>query len=229
MLTLGLDTATGWGCLGLLRGTDVLAETGWQAGRNQAEEFLPALAETMRRLDLAPADLDLIAVGRGPGSYTGLRIGLAMGEAIAYALGKPLTGVSTLAALAENGAGYPGPICPVLAAKRGEVYAALYQQGRVLADPAPFTYEALSARLAAAGAAEILLIGGQNALDSLPEQIAKVRLLRCAAEQAHPRGATIARLGAARPGEPVLPAYLRLTEAEARFGTTLYDLDGGNP
>lgn len=217
MLTLGFDTATDWGCLGLIRDGTVLAETGWLAGRDQAEKFLPALAETMARVGLVPADLDLIAVGCGPGSYTGLRIGLAMAQAVGLALGKPVAGVGTLAALAANGAGHDGLVCPVLAARRNEVYAAVYDRERELIPPASFSPEALAARLEALEG-RILVVGSGARLLGQANAAGAGRLVWGSEEQGLPRGSSVARLGQARPGEPARPAYLRRTEAEERLG-----------
>jgi tRNA threonylcarbamoyladenosine biosynthesis protein TsaB len=90
-------------------------------------------AEAGRVLEKAErpfAELDLIAVGLGPGSFTSLRVGLATAKAFAFALGKPLVGVSSLKAMAwQMRERLPGLVCPIIDARRGEVYAAVYQSG----------------------------------------------------------------------------------------------------
>lgn len=217
MLTLGFDTATGWGCLGLVRDGELLAETGWQVGRNQAEQFVPVLDGLLSRAGLQPADLDLIAVGCGPGSYTGLRIGLAMAEALAFSLARPLTGVGTLEAMAANGAGFSGPVCPVLPARRGEVYAAVYRDGEEAVPPAPFAATALLARLASLEDGPCLVLGGGVLQGALPAA-GTAELIFGRPEQGLLRGGAVARLGAARPERPARPAYLRRTEAEEKMG-----------
>lgn len=219
MLILGLDTATDWGCLGLFRDGAVVAETTWRVGRNQAERFVPALQETMDRAGLAAGDLDLIAVGCGPGSYTGLRIGLAMAGALSFTLARPMTGVGTLEALAVNGDGFPGLVCASILARRGEVYAAVYRGGRVLLPAAPRDPVMLHRELAALGRSEVLVLGNgaESILSRAPAD--GPALVRGRPEQDVVRGSIVARLGAEHPHEPARPLYLRRTEAEERrFG-----------
>jgi tRNA threonylcarbamoyl adenosine modification protein YeaZ len=113
MLTLAFDTATGVATSALVRDGDVLGE---HAGR--AVEVLADADELLRSAGCTPRDLDLLAVGVGPGSFTGVRIGLAAARGVALALGLPVAGVSTLEALA---AGAPGAD-PVIDARRGEIF-----------------------------------------------------------------------------------------------------------
>src|SRR5881409_1759157 len=114
MLTLAFDTATGAATSALVRDGDVLGE---RTGR--AVEILADAGELLSAAGLAPRNLDLLAVGVGPGSFTGVRIGLAAARGVALALDLPVAGVSTLAALA---AGAPGAL-PVIDARRGEIFA----------------------------------------------------------------------------------------------------------
>lgn len=220
MLTLGFDTATGWGCLGLIRDGTVLAETGWRVERNQAEQFLPVLAEMVARTGLVPAEIDLIAAGCGPGSYTGLRIGLAIAEALSFSLGRPVTGVSTLAALAANGAGFPGLVCPMLTSRRGEIYAAAFQAGQEVIPPGAFAPPALLARLLSFRIDRVLVLGSGTGLMAPYHRAEEIHLIFGHAEQHLLRGSAVARLGTAKPGEPARPVYLRRTEAEERMAET---------
>jgi tRNA threonylcarbamoyladenosine biosynthesis protein TsaB len=113
MLTLAFDTATDVATSALVRDGEVLGE---RSGR--AVSVLADADELLRAAGAAPSDLDLLAVGVGPGSFTGVRIGLATARGIGLALDLPVAGVSTLAALA---AGAPGAV-PVIDARRGEVF-----------------------------------------------------------------------------------------------------------
>ena len=98
---------------------------GSPSGPRTPTELLPAIDEVMERAGVGFADLDAIAVGLGPGTFTGLRIGVATARALAKANDLPLRGVSSLAALAAGIAG--GLRLPLIDAKRGEVYAALFE------------------------------------------------------------------------------------------------------
>jgi tRNA threonylcarbamoyladenosine biosynthesis protein TsaB len=113
MLILAFDTATGVATSALVADGAVLGE---RTGR--AATVLADADELLRAAGAAPADLGLLAVGVGPGSFTGVRIGLAAARGLALALDLPVAGVSTLDALA---AGQPGAV-PVIDAKRGEVF-----------------------------------------------------------------------------------------------------------
>lgn len=200
----------------MVRDGVVQAEAGWEAGRNHAEQFLSVLAGIMERLGIAAGELDLIAVGCGPGSYTGLRIGIAMAEAISFTLGCRICGVDSLAALAENGAGFPGYICPAFAARRGRVYAAVYKDGAAVAPPASYTREALVGTLAELEAGPLLLLGDAAAFIGTPAALARLAPIAGRPEQNRLRGAVLARLGARDPARPARPAYLKKTEAEER-------------
>jgi tRNA threonylcarbamoyladenosine biosynthesis protein TsaB len=114
MLTLAFDTATSVATSALLRDGDVLAER-----TSRAVRVLADAQELLDESGARPGDLSRVVVGTGPGSFTGVRMGLAAGKALALALELPLAGVSTLEALA---AGAPGTI-PVVDAGRREVFA----------------------------------------------------------------------------------------------------------
>src|SRR3989440_10279705 len=116
MLTLAFDTATDVATCALVRDGEVLGER-----TSRAVTVLADADELLREAGFAPTGIDLIAVGVGPGSFTGLRIGLAAARGLALALDLPVAGVSTLDALA---AGTPGA-GPVLEARRGEGFVGL--------------------------------------------------------------------------------------------------------
>jgi tRNA threonylcarbamoyladenosine biosynthesis protein TsaB len=124
VLTLAFDTATDVATVALVRDGEVLGER-----RSRAVSVLADADELVRAAGARPADLDLVAVGVGPGSFTGVRIGLAAARGLALALDVPVAGVSTLDALA---AGAPGAV-PVIDARRREVFASVDGGPRCLA------------------------------------------------------------------------------------------------
>ncbi|HYG57139.1 MAG TPA: tRNA (adenosine(37)-N6)-threonylcarbamoyltransferase complex dimerization subunit type 1 TsaB [Symbiobacteriaceae bacterium] len=129
MRILALETATSACTVAVMDHGSLLAETVLQVPRAHSTRLMPLIAQAVADSGLAKADLDAIAVGVGPGSFTGLRIGLATAKALAYALGKPCVGVSTLKAMAYGTGAQIGLVVPMLDAKRGEVFAAVYAAG----------------------------------------------------------------------------------------------------
>jgi tRNA threonylcarbamoyladenosine biosynthesis protein TsaB len=123
VLTLAFDTATAVATSALVDGDEVLGER-----VSRAQTMLEDVDALLRQAGAHPSDLDRLAVGLGPGSFTGVRIGLAVARGLALSLDLPGSGVSTLAALA---AGAPGAL-PVIDAKRREVFTLLDGEPRVL-------------------------------------------------------------------------------------------------
>ncbi len=126
MTLLALDTATQFISLALHDGQRVLAEQTWHSPNNHTVELAPAVRDLLDHADLTPADLTALAVSIGPGSYTGLRIGVALAKGIATARGLPLVGISTLDILAAAQPQATGALILVLPAGRGRVVTARY-------------------------------------------------------------------------------------------------------
>ncbi len=131
-----LETATEVCSAAISRAGRVLAAKETIEGYNHSEKLTAFIEELMEENDIPMANLDAVCVSRGPGSYTGLRIGVSVAKGICYALGKPLISVGTLDALAYQVAHNPldygltldssALLCPMIDARRMEVYTALY-------------------------------------------------------------------------------------------------------
>ncbi|MGH2371592.1 MAG: tRNA (adenosine(37)-N6)-threonylcarbamoyltransferase complex dimerization subunit type 1 TsaB, partial [Chloroflexota bacterium] len=129
-LLLALDTSTSVGGVALCRGATVLGEETWLAGGQQTSQVLPAAARLWERAGHTAGDLQVVAVATGPGSFTGLRIGVSLGKGFALALGLALVGVSTLDVIAYQHRQAPSPLCAVVGAGRGRCYAGFYERRR---------------------------------------------------------------------------------------------------
>jgi tRNA threonylcarbamoyl adenosine modification protein YeaZ len=133
MLVLALDTTTRTGSCALARdGRTVLEQTG-DGTRSQAARLPADLMGLLSLAELPLADVDVFAVATGPGSFTGLRVGIATMQGLSFAMGKPLVGISALDALAV--AGGNGRVLTWVDAWRGEVYSACYQGGIQVDEP----------------------------------------------------------------------------------------------
>jgi tRNA threonylcarbamoyladenosine biosynthesis protein TsaB len=129
MITLAMECATETVGLALLDGEGILAEFYLGPGRHHAEVLLPALEKLLLLSRIPIEKIDLLACTTGPGSFTGVRMGVSTVKGLALAIGKPIVGVSTLETLAMNAVPTSGLICPLLDARRGQVYAGLYRMG----------------------------------------------------------------------------------------------------
>ena len=191
-----------------------------------ARELMPAVVEALEQSGLHGSDLDAIAVGVGPGTFTGLRIGVATARALASAWGTELRPVSSLAALAAGataaGSGdAPAPDGPVLAlidARRGQVFAALFEDGTQRWAPFAATPHAVAERVADAGLKPLAVGDGSVRFRDVLEAVA-VRVAPDGSRAHVVRGLSICRLASdvsPAPPEAVLPDYLRPPDAKPR-------------
>ena len=126
MYVLAVDSSSVSGSVALLNDEQVLFEEIIHTGLNHSQTLLPAVAELFARTGRKNSDIDLFAVTTGPGSFTGLRIGVSLIKGFALATSKPVAGVSTLEALSQNLFACRSVICPFMDAKKKQVYAALF-------------------------------------------------------------------------------------------------------
>lgn len=220
MLTLALDTATKVCAVGLVRDGKVLGEYEISVGLTHSEGLIPQMDQLLSRTGLEKTEIDRIAVSLGPGSFTGLRIGLAAAEAAAYAWQCGVCGVSTLAAMAYNLPVEGTVLVPVLDAQKGNYYAAFYSWdgGRVQELRGAFTTAGTDLPgLLAAVEKPAVLLGEYDRLTTLawpdnvhfaPEQVRwpKASSVALAAEQAE----TLTGEGLFS----LRPYYIRKSEAE---------------
>ena len=127
MKILSLDSSAAVASVALCEDTELLAEYTLNNGNTHSETLLPMIEHVLSGFGLSVSDIDLFACSSGPGSFTGVRIGAATLKGLAFGSDKPCVGVSTLEAIAENLSLANGLICPVMNARRSQVYTALFR------------------------------------------------------------------------------------------------------
>lgn len=125
-MLLALDTSTSTASIAAVRDGRLAAEITWDVGRRHSQELVERLNQLLDVCRATPADINWIAVALGPGSFNGIRVGIATARSLAFALGARLVGSPTLDVIAFGHAQHCGMVCAVLEAGRGEVYAAWY-------------------------------------------------------------------------------------------------------
>lgn len=129
MKILGIDTSTPIGSVALIDDDNIVAEHTLNIVHAHSSRLMPAIDAVLKWGEITPHDLDGCAVGIGPGSFTGVRIGVATVKSLCYAVDKPIVGVSTLEAIAYNLRWTNGLVCPILDARRSEIYGAIFHGG----------------------------------------------------------------------------------------------------
>lgn len=215
-MLLALDTATPAGSIALAEAGAILAVRTFDAGREHSRRLFPEIAGVLADARRRREEIDALAVTIGPGSFTGLRIGLSAAKGLCLALAAPLVAVSTLEALAGRLPWCRLPVCALLDARRGEVYAGVYDTSQ----GAPRLLEAECAMdpqdlLARWRDRDVLFTG--DGVDRWPDLLSSIPGARLAPAPARrPCAATVAWLAQARlqAGQTVDPAtaepvYLR--------------------
>ena len=127
MLVMGIDTSTMQGGVALLSGQGVISEYTLNIKATYSERLLPLIERALQDAGITLGHVEGFAVAVGPGSFTGLRIGLSTAKGLVVAGGQPLVGVSTLEAMAWTLPFCAHQVCPILDARKGEVYCALFR------------------------------------------------------------------------------------------------------
>lgn len=226
MKILGLDSATLVAGIAIIDDDKILADARHdQSGRTA--DLLVTLDAVCKRAGVSPMELDAVAVGAGPGSFTGLRIGMATAKGIAFAAQKPLWAVSSLAALAHDGTTHlaneqlfpylDGVVVAVLDARRGEVFAGCYDDGALLGEERVFAPAELGPWVASLVGDRLVSYAG-DAIDAFPD------VLGALGDRWHrttPSGISVAQLALSGARVDVLvgggPTYIRPSEAEVMY------------
>ena len=224
MKILGIDTSTPIGSIALIDGDNLVAEHTLNIVQAHSSRLMPAIDSVLKWGNITVEALDGCAVGIGPGSFTGIRIGVATIKSVCYALDKPIVGVSTLEAIAYNLQSTNGIICPLLDARRNEIYGTVFHGGtewqRLSEDlclPIDAFLDRLDTDVPSNGIINFVGDGLLTYGDAVRERLG---------QNAHfvdpifnvPRGATIAHLGTQRLRDGESDSYWTLVPNYVRIG-----------
>lgn len=225
MTILAIDTSNYPLGVALIEDNQVLGEYMTNLKKNHSVRIMPAIQTLMKDCERTPAQLTKIVVAKGPGSYTGVRIGVTIAKTLAWSLKIPLVGVSSIEIIAAGAGRYfDGYISPLIDARRGQVYTGLYAYQSGELTTVKEDRLVLSADWAAALKEvnkPILFVGNDLPLhQAVIEETLSTQALFAAITEHNPRPSELALLGKDKQGEDIhsfVPNYIRLAEAEAKW------------
>ncbi|MDD4310947.1 MAG: tRNA (adenosine(37)-N6)-threonylcarbamoyltransferase complex dimerization subunit type 1 TsaB [Eubacteriales bacterium] len=196
MMMLAIEATSAIATVALFQDGNLLAEREADASKKHAETLLPLIDELLEENGATISQIDLFAVDIGPGSFTGVRIGVSIVNALAFATGKKIVPINALYALSLGAGETERPIAAMIDARNGNAYAALYQAGQTLLDPCAVEIETWKAKLPP----DTVLIGDTQA-----------------ETKTVPRASLVGRAALLHPelaADEVEPVYLRPSQAE---------------
>lgn len=215
---VALDTSTWWAGVALVADGRVVLESRRRVTDSHAARLLPMLDETLAEAGWERRSIDAFAAVRGPGSFTGIRVGLGLLRGLALASGRPCVGVGALDAMAQERGDAPGARVPVLDASRGEVYAAVFEAAGTPPTATRPAWMGLPATVIASAPAGSILFGAGADAFAAEFEAAGLAVERGRAGCGVAGAAGIVawrRLAAGAPhGADVEPLYLRPADAE---------------
>ncbi|SFC99882.1 tRNA threonylcarbamoyladenosine biosynthesis protein TsaB [Bacillus sp. OV322] len=224
MKVLAIDTSNFTLGIALIEGSQIIGEYVTNLKKNHSVRVMPAIETLLKDCETAPGEIGKIVAAKGPGSYTGVRIGVTIAKTLAWTLKVPLSGVSSLEALAANGRYFNGLISPLFDARRGQVYTGLYQYGESGIETVHEDTNILSSEWAAKlkeFGKPVLFVGQDISLhkEAISEQLGDLAVF--SPPQAYiPRPSELAFIGRDKSEEDIhhfVPNYVRLAEAEAKW------------
>lgn len=226
MKTLAIDTSNQTLAVAVVDGQEVLGQSQTMAIKNHSTALMPAIDGLMQAVGMAPKELEQIVVAKGPGSYTGLRIGVTTAKTLAQTLNIPLIGVSSLKTVAANCVGVSQVIVPLFDARRQNVYAGAYQWHNGTLETRikdqHISLSELLAQLKAVDGQEVLFVGADTVKfkDMIEAELPTARINQVSLWN-YPNGVVLAAI--AKEEAPVasihdfVPDYLKLVEAEEKW------------
>ena len=220
MLILAFESSAKSASVALVKDGALLSQYSQCSALTHSRTLLPMAEDMLKNAEIKLSEVDLIAVAHGPGSFTGIRIGVSTVKGLSWAADKPCVGVSTLEAMAWHGLLSGGYVCPVMDARRQQVYNALFKiedgKPQRITDDRPIALAQLADEVRSLNA-PVLLVGDGAALT---EKFFRENSVPCriAPENLRWQSAWGVAMAASdkQPGtsETLLPVYLRLSQAE---------------
>lgn len=221
MIVFGIDTCCMSATAALLSDDRLIAQVVLNNNKTHSQKIMPLVEFMLKQADLKASDIDCFAAAVGPGSFTGVRIGVATAKALAYATDKPCVAVSTLKALSYNVPEFDGIICPILDARREQVYNALFKGRERLCDDRALSIDGLLDELIHTDDKIMFLGDGLPVFaDKINERL-KDRAVFASASQRMNLASSVAQIGYEEflsgntiDNSDLVPEYLRLSQAE---------------
>lgn len=223
MNIFGIDTCCMAATAAVVSDDRLVAQIVQNNKRTHSQKIMPMIEFMLKEAEIELSDIDCFAAAVGPGSFTGVRIGIATVKALAHMTDKPCVAVSTLHALANNVAHFDGIICPILDARRGQVYTALFNGGNMcrIAEDSACSIAELCKELAGTGERVMFLGDGVAAFGEQISNALGDKAIFAQRMQRMNLAASVAEIGCEKfvLGETIsysalVPEYLRLSQAE---------------
>lgn len=224
MIWLGIDTSNVPLSVAVVKDNQLIVEWTSSIKVTHSVGAMPAVEEALKQASIKPGDIDAIAVAEGPGSYTGVRIGVTIAKTLAWTLKVPVVGISSLQTLAANGSLFNGLICPIMDARRGNVFSAIYSNELIV--DLPDGHYALETILETLAAKEdnVLFVGKDVSIHwEAIQHILGKRAVRAPFYLDLPRASVVIEQAMKKPLPSIeethhfVPDYKRITEAETNW------------
>lgn len=224
MKTLTIDTSTNILGVAILDKTELIGQKITRVNQDQSSRLMPAIVELMEDVNIVPQDLEKVIVAEGPGSYTGIRIGVTVAKSLAWALDIPVIGVSSIESLAYQAILRDGLVCAFFDARRENVFAGIYRvtNGKVTSvkPDANLTFSDLEKMLVSQKEKVVLLSPDIKKFEDLMSEELKTLAIIPELPIHISNPSNLALIGINRSNESThqfIPKYLRMAEAEVNW------------
>ncbi|MBB6454859.1 tRNA threonylcarbamoyladenosine biosynthesis protein TsaB [Salirhabdus euzebyi] len=224
MKVLAMDTSNQVMSVAILNDNQVIGEYTTNVKQNHSVRLMPAIDRVMKDAGIQPNEIEKMAVAVGPGSFTGVRIGVTTAKTMAWSLNIPLVGVSSLELVAYNCILFNGKICSFFDARRGQVYAGLYESNgdhlKVIGEEKNILFEDMLKDLANLNEKVLFVSNDLSLHKETIDQILGDKAVFASNYLSLPKAAVLGLLASNREAAPIhnfVPNYMRLAEAEANW------------